>query len=168
MHEVQRLRPERHPRNDARLLAPPIDENEQTAAQRGMQRVLFSTQPKNIEQGDMREAGQVGERAYEKKWQVPELVSEILEKALPSFVLRLSSARSRVALCYLVDSGVSEIFKSDAELAEQVSEGDAIEDRKRKQFVDVPRQLVGSFVVGKRTGRCEIAVIAKDFGDCAT
>jgi hypothetical protein len=32
-----------------------------------MQRIRFSTQPENIAQGDMREAGQSGERIREKK-----------------------------------------------------------------------------------------------------
>ena len=45
-----------------------------------------------------------------------------------------------------MDCGVSEIVQSDAEVPEQVSEGDGLDNRKREQLVNVPRQLVGGFV----------------------
>ena len=94
-----------------------------------------------------------------------ELILGILEKAIAQLV-RSSSARARGTLCFLGDRGLPEIIEARFRRNEASPEGDGIDDRKGEQFVDVPRQLVARFVIGKRAGRSEVTIVAKGFGDC--
>src|SRR4029077_7218757 len=94
LQKVERMVPERHPRKDPRPLAATIDENKESASERGMQRVCLSAHPENIAQGDMQEAGQRRQRAPEKQRQIAKLFLDAFEKAAGLFFVSSTKAPS--------------------------------------------------------------------------
>src|SRR5262245_1139393 len=168
--DVQGLLPQR-PRSEVKgLFSMPIYDRDQSVCQKRVERVLISTNPEKVIQGQSPQASQAGQTPTHKSWHVLRSSEELLQEAVVHRPMIFAASGSPWWLAgnkIVGDRMFAGLFQVETNTFQERREMQPINHTERYHLMNMPWRTVECLIVGKRAGCGEVLLVTQCSGDAA-